>query len=178
MARIPYVEPEQMPAPYAELLKSRNPLNLYRMLPHAVDAASPFLALGGSLLRKSELDPVLREIAILRVGLLSNASYEVHQHRRVARAAGMPEDVLAAIADGPEAPAFDDLQRLVMRFTDEVVHRVKASDVLFDAARARLGDRQVAELVLTIGFYMMVSRFLENFEVDIEADTEAREAVQ
>ena len=90
----------------------------------------------------------------------------------------MREDVLAAIADGPEAPAFDDLQRLVMRFTDEVVHRVKASDVLFDAVRARLGDRQVAELVLTIGYYMMVSRFLENFEVDIEADTEKQEAVR
>ena len=26
----------------------------------------------------------------------------------------------------------------------------------------------MAELTLTIGFYMMVSRFLENFEVDIE----------
>ncbi len=27
----------------------------------------------------------------------------------------------------------------------------------------------MAELVLTVGFYMMVCRFLENFEVDIEA---------
>jgi hypothetical protein len=27
----------------------------------------------------------------------------------------------------------------------------------------------MAELTLTIGFYMAVSRFLENFEVDIEA---------
>ena len=33
---------------------------------------------------------------------------------------------------------------------------------------ARLTTRALAELVLTIGFYMMVSRFLENFEVDIE----------
>jgi len=28
--------------------------------------------------------------------------------------------------------------------------------------------KQVVEVVLTTGFYMMVSRFLETFEVDIE----------
>ena len=33
---------------------------------------------------------------------------------------------------------------------------------------ARLNDRELAELTLTVGFYMMVSRFLENYEVDIE----------
>jgi hypothetical protein len=39
---------------------------------------------------------------------------------------------------------------------------------MFDAMRARLSTKALAELVLTIGFYMMVCRFLENFEVDIE----------
>jgi len=34
--------------------------------------------------------------------------------------------------------------------------------------RERLMTQALTELVLTIGFYMMVSRFLENFEVDIE----------
>jgi 4-carboxymuconolactone decarboxylase len=39
---------------------------------------------------------------------------------------------------------------------------------MFAAVSAHLDHREMAELVLTIGFYMMVSRFLENFEVDIE----------
>jgi alkylhydroperoxidase family enzyme len=40
---------------------------------------------------------------------------------------------------------------------------------MFAQAQSRFSQQQLAELVLTIGFYMMVSRFLENYEVDIEA---------
>ena len=39
---------------------------------------------------------------------------------------------------------------------------------MFRAMQAQLSTRALAELVLVVGFYMMVSRFLENFEVDIE----------
>ena len=61
-----------------------------------------------------------------------------------------------------------DDQKLVLEFTDKVFHDLKAPDELFDRVSARFGHRQTAQLVLVIGFYMLVSRFLENFEVDIE----------
>jgi alkylhydroperoxidase family enzyme len=63
---------------------------------------------------------------------------------------------------------FDAAERFVIAFTDQVVHHVKADDAMFAEARERFGTRALNELVLTIGFYMMVSRYLENFEVDIE----------
>ena len=168
MARIPYFDLAQAPASYTELLGSRPPLNLYRMLPHAGKAAEGFLRLGGALLRDNELDARLREIAILRVGLLSGAGYEVHQHKKLARKLGLADAKVAALAPGADASALDELELQVLRFTDEVFHRVKAPDTMFDAMRARLSTKALAELVLTIGFYMMVCRFLENFEVDIE----------
>jgi 4-carboxymuconolactone decarboxylase len=168
MARIPYFDLAQAPASYTEMLGSRPPLNLYRMLPHAGKAAEGFLRLGGALLRDNELDSRLREIAILRVGLLSGAGYEVHQHRKVARKVGLADAKVAALEPDADTSALDELELMVLRFTDEVFHRVKAPDAMFDAMRARLSTQALAELVLTIGFYMMVSRFLENFEVDIE----------
>jgi len=168
MARIPYFDLAQAPASYTEMLGSRPPLNLYRMLPHAGKAAEGFLRLGGALLRDNELDARLREIAILRVGLLSGAGYEVHQHKKLARKLGLADAKVAALAPGADASALDELELQVLRFTDEVFHRVKAPDTMFDAMRARLSTKVLAELVLTIGFYMMVCRFLENFEVDIE----------
>ena len=168
MARIAYFDLAQAPASYTELLGSRPALNLYRMLPHAGKAAEGFLRLGGALLRDNELDSRLREIAILRVGLLSGASYEVHQHRKIARKIGLADAKLAALEPGTDAAALDELELQVLRFTDEVFHHVKASDATFEAMRAWLTTKALAELVLTIGFYMMVCRFLENFEVDIE----------
>jgi 4-carboxymuconolactone decarboxylase len=170
MARIPYFDLAQAPEDYRKLLGDRPPLNLYRMLPHAGPAAVGFLTLGGALLRRNELDARLREIAILRVGMLSGASYEVYQHRRVAAKVGLSDDKILAIVERDADPAaFDEQERFVIAFTDQLVRHVKAPDAMFDEAKRRFPPRQLSELVLTIGYYMMVSRFLENFEVDIEA---------
>jgi alkylhydroperoxidase family enzyme len=169
MARIPYFDMTQAPDAYKELLGDRPPLNLYRMLPHAGPAAIGFLRLGGALLRRNELDSQLREIAILRVGMLSGAGYEVHQHKRVARNVGLSAEKIAALTQpNGNLDVFDERERFVLAFTDQLFHHVKADDAMFATAQAHFDPRQLSELVLTIGFYMMVSRFLENFGVDIE----------
>lgn len=169
MARIPYFDMDRIDPEYRALLGERPPLNLYRMLPHAGPAAIGFLKLGGALLRDNELDSRLREIAILRVGLLSRASYEVHQHRRIARRVGLSDDKVAALEHGADTAALDERERFVLAFTDQLFHGVKADDAMFAQAQSLFTPRQLSELVLTVGFYMMVCRFLENFEVDIEA---------
>lgn len=168
MARIPYFDMAQAPGSYTELLGKRPPLNLYRMLPHAGKAAEGFLKLGGALLRENTLDSQLREIAVLRVGILSHAAYEVHQHQRVARHVGLSDAKVAALEIGADDSALTDIERLVVRFTDQLVHHVKAPDEMFAVMQQQFSHRELSELVMTIGFYMMVSRFLENFEVDIE----------
>lgn len=169
MARIPYLDLADAGEDYRRLLGERPPLNLYRMLAHAGPAAEGFLRLGGALLRKNALDAQLREIAILRVGVLSGAAYEVHQHKRVARQVGLAPEKIAALCEGDgDLSPFDERERFVLAFTDQVVRHIKAPDAMFEEAKRRFPPRQLSELVLTIGFYMMVSRFLENFEVDIE----------
>jgi alkylhydroperoxidase family enzyme len=169
MSRIPYFDLDQAPEEYRKLLGDRPPLNLYRMLPHVGPAAVGFLKLGGALLRHNELDSCLREIAILRVGMLSDAGYEVHQHKRVASHVGLAQQKIAALTQtGGDLSVFDEQERFVIDFTDQLVRHVKAPDAMFSEAQRRFPPRQLSELVLTVGFYMMVSRFLENFEVDIE----------
>ncbi len=168
MARIPYFDMTKLPPETAQLLQGRPPLNLYRMLPHAVSIAPGFLAMGRAILTNSEIDPQLRELAILRVGALSHSSYEIFQHRRVAASAGVSTAKIDAALNLGSADALDDLEQLVMQFTDAVVRDVKAPDALFNAMAAKLTLRSLNELLLTIGFYMLVSRYLENTGVDIE----------
>jgi alkylhydroperoxidase family enzyme len=98
----------------------------------------------------------------------------VFQHERIARGLGMSEDLIAAIRHGPDDPAFDDLQRLVVRFTDDIVRNVRASDDTFLPLSERLPVRQLQELTLVIGYYMTVSRFLESFEIEIEGEDSPR----
>jgi len=170
MARIPYPDRDTLQPETREVLEKLGeaPLNIFRMLAGGEGLLRAFMRFGNHLLFRSKLDPVLREVAIVRVGVLSGATYEVHQHDRISRDLGMSDELLAAVRRGPDDPAFDDLQRLVMRYTDDVVKNVRASDATFDPLLAALSVQEMQELTVTIGFYMLVSRYLETFGVDIE----------
>jgi alkylhydroperoxidase family enzyme len=170
MARIPYFDPAQATGRAARAYEKLPPLNIFRMLGHSGEMIDGFTKLGTQILNFSSLDPVLREIAILRVGALSEAKYEVHQHERIGRRLGMSDELLAAIRQGPDGPGLDEAQREVMAFTDDVVAHVRASDATLEPLKKRLGYKALQELVITIGYYMLVCRFLETFDVDIEDD--------
>jgi alkylhydroperoxidase family enzyme len=170
MSRIPYFEVETATGKHAEFLAKLGPqLNIYRMLAHSENGVKGFTRMGNALLHRCELDPGLRELAILRVGRLSRAAYEVFQHERIAREVGVAEEKIAALRDlAIEAPAFTDQEKAVLRFTDDVVRNVKATDKGFKAVHAFLSPGALVELTLTIGYYMMVCRFLETLGVDGE----------
>ncbi|MCL1486179.1 MAG: carboxymuconolactone decarboxylase family protein [Marinobacter sp.] len=171
MARIPYSDTDQANTELKQAMGPRPPLNVVRMIAHAEPSTIGFLSLGGALLgRNNDLKSQLRELVIIRVGILCGSEYEVFQHKRLAKKVGISDDKVAALDNGPLAAAFDDLERKVLCYTDAVVRDVKADAATFEAVADLLSHRAMVELTLTIGFYMMVSRILENFEVELEND--------
>ncbi len=168
MARIPYFDPAEATGRAKDWYGKLPPLNIFRMMGHSGDLLDGVVRLGNQILAFTTIDPVLREIAIVRVGVLSKAGYEVFQHENICRQLGMDEGKIAAIHAGPEAAAFTDLERLVMRFTDDVVHNVRAGDATFLPLQQHLSHKEMQELTITIGYYMLACRFLETFDVDIE----------
>lgn len=168
MARVPYPDPKTLSADTQTVLGKMPPLNIFRMMAGGEGLLQAFTRMGNYLLFKSKLNPVLREIAIIRAGVLSKAKYEVHQHERIGRDIGMSDALLQGIHAGPEDGAFSELQKMVMRYTDDVVKNVRASDATYKPLAEKLSLQEMQELTVTIGYYMMVSRFLETFDVDIE----------
>ena len=170
MPRIPYFDVDSATGKHAEFLDKLKPhLNIYRMLANSEYGMKGFVRMGNALLHRCELDPTLRELAILRVGRLSRAAYEVFQHERIAREAGVADEKIAALRDATiEAAAFSDHDKAVLRFTDDVVRNVRASDRHLKAVQAFLSPGALVELTLTIGYYMMVCRFLETAGVEGE----------
>lgn len=168
MARVPYPDPKTLSAETQEVLGKMPPLNIFRMMAGGEGLLQAFTRMGNYLLFKSKLNPVLREIAIVRAGVLSKAKYEVYQHERISRDLGMSDAVIKGIYAGPEDGAFNELQKMVMRYTDDVVKNVRASDATYKPLAEKLSLQEMQELTVTIGYYMMVSRFLETFDVDIE----------
>jgi len=169
MARIPYFKPEDAYAEKLVLLEMKPQLNLFKIVTHATTKiARKFIGLPSAVLRDGKLDPMLREMAIIRTGILCHSGYEVYQHRIVSKRMGMPEEKLEALNIGSTAPVFSGIERLVLRFTEETVQKHKASDETFAALSKHFSYEVLVEMAIAVGCYMMVSTFLNNFEVDIE----------
>jgi 4-carboxymuconolactone decarboxylase len=167
MARIPY--PEKRPdIKYSDAAEMLWNLNIYRMCNHSEQIGLTFSKLAGTILSKGKLDPVLRELIIVRTGIMCGSKYEVYHHERISRQMGISEEKIASLRTGSSSPVFSGQERLALRFTEEIVENVKASDDTFNSLLGYLDYERMVEIVITIGCYMTVSRFLENFEIDIE----------
>ena len=170
MARLPYADPERAPEPVRRALDAVPSLNVFRMVANAETAFRPWLAFGGALLSSLELDARVRELAILRVGRLSGAEYEWVQHVPIALAVGASQEQVDAVDRGEiDDDSLGDAERAALRFTTEVVREVRASDESLAAlAAAGLSPREIVELVLVIGQYMLVARVAETAGIELD----------
>ena len=123
--------------------------------------------------RQGRARPVLRELAITRTGILCAARYEVVAHKRIGKEVGVTDEQNVALEDWKSATCFNDLQRVALAFTDEIVKLRRPTDATFDAIASRLTPAALIELQLSVGFYIMTSKFLETFGIDTEPATEA-----
>jgi len=169
LARIPYITGEGADEEKSALLGLNPQLNIFKIAAHATHpVASAFIGLPASVLLNGTLDPILREMAIVRVGILCRSDYEVYQHRKVSKRVGMSAEKIAALEIGSSAPVFSELERMVLRFAEETVEHHKATDATFEALQRHLSHEQLVELAIAVGCYIMVSTFLNTFEIDIE----------
>ncbi len=169
MALLPYVDETKVPEKTREILnRGRVKMNVARMIANSDAAFYPFSMLGNSLLTRSKLNARLRELAILRTAKVSKSVYEWTQHMPIAKSTGVTDEQVNAIENWESAKCFTDLERLVLKFTDEVARNVKGSRETLEALKKHMGQTEIVELVLSIGFWGMVARLLETTEVDLE----------
>src|SRR3954471_19029009 len=166
LARIDYADPSEFSDRTRELLSKNRNANIFRMLAHSPGHLEQYCRLGGSIRHRGELDPVVRELAITRTGILCEAPYEVVAHKRIGKNVGVTDEQNAALEDWKSATCFNELQRAALAFTDEVVRLRRPTDATFKAISSKLSPAALVELQLSVGFYIMTSKFLETFGID------------
>jgi alkylhydroperoxidase family enzyme len=166
MARIDYSDPAGSSDRTREILDKNRNANIFRMMAHAPRYLEQYCRLGRAIRHEGELDPVVRELAITRTGILCEAPYEVTAHKRIGKGVGVSDEQNAALDNWQAASCFDELQRAALAFTDEIVKLNKPTEATFNAVKTRLTSRALIELQLSIGFYIMTSKFLETFGID------------
>ncbi|MEU5952392.1 carboxymuconolactone decarboxylase family protein [Streptomyces sp. NPDC047525] len=162
-----YPDLSQLPVELQEAVTSHGSLNIFRMIMHSPVLAPGVLRLGDAILQRNSLPDTLRELAIVRVGRVYGAAYEVHHHEKAARLVGLGDEALAA-ADTGSAVKLSGPEAAVLAATDQLLDRHTLDDAAREELLAFLTMNQLADLVITVGFYQLICDFLNTFEVAVE----------
>jgi alkylhydroperoxidase family enzyme len=168
MARINYCDTSKSNERTKEILGKNRNANIFRMMAHSPSYFEQYCRLGGAIRHRGELDPIIRELAITRTGILCEAPYEIVAHKRIGGNVGVTDEQNAALENWEAATCFNETQRAALTFTDEIVRLRRPTDATFHAIAAKLTPAALVELQLSVGFYIMTSKFLETFDIDMQ----------
>ncbi|MDX1383179.1 MAG: carboxymuconolactone decarboxylase family protein [Thermoanaerobaculia bacterium] len=143
-------------------------LNIFATLGHHPQLLKRWLVFGNHVLMKSTLPPRDREILILRIGWLCRAEYEWGQHVVIGRRAGLSDEDIARIAEGPDADGWDPFEATLVRAADELHADAMLSDATWNALAERYDTRQMLDVVFTVGQYNLVSMVLNSTGVQLD----------
>ncbi len=134
--------------------------------------AGPFLAFNSALLNSPVLDRRARELMVLRVGWRTGSLYEWAQHVRLApRFAITPEEV-EAITVGAEADVWTPVEKDLLLATDELLDNYRISDDTWKRLAAQLDERQLMEVVFTVGTYTCLAMAFNSFGLQLDPGLE------
>jgi uncharacterized peroxidase-related enzyme len=140
--------------------------NFLRTLAHYPEMAEAFLALNGTLPR-TKLDGKLRELAYIKTSELNGCAYCLHHHRILGRKTGLSEQQLNETALVDSSEVYNDLQRDVLRYAEEVTRNINVSDALVDRLKRHLSDRELVELSMTVGIANLTNRVTQTLRLEL-----------
>jgi 4-carboxymuconolactone decarboxylase len=145
-------------------------LNIFATLVRHPRLFNRWSAFGGTLLRRGELSGRARELLILRTAWHCRADYEWGQHVRIAGAAGVSDEEIARIVEGPDAPGWSPLDAALVRAADELHEDAYIADGTWSVLAEHLNERQLIEVCMVVGQYHLVAFTLNSLGVEREAD--------
>ena len=168
MARLPYLEPDQVAPEYRDMLKRNT--NLHKLLVNSPDMARAFNGVGGFIRFKSKLDPRLRELAILQVGWLEKSEYEFTHHVKIGKEFGVTDDDIAALMIETEGiqSKLEPLARAILKGAREMTRGLEMEMTTFAEIKKHLSNEEMTDLVLIIAYYCAVVRILATMKIDNE----------
>jgi len=173
MARVSLLAKEQVAPAFREMYqrseeRGQEVLNIVKLLANCPQMGPEYLRFAGSVLRGENVPMKLRELATLRVGNLAGADYEFLHHIPLGLSAGLTRTQVDEIGAWEESSEFDEQERVVLLYTDQVARDNNVTDETFAGLRAFFSEHEVVELTLVIGYFVMLCRILVAFQLELE----------
>lgn len=133
------------------------PFNVYLRSPEMGDLAQK---LGAYTRFHTSVPKKLNEFAIIITARFWNSQYEWLAHRKNAADAGLSSEIIEAVATGKRPASMQPDEEAVYNFCTELLDTRQVSDKTFGAAKSKLGEQGVVDLIAVMGYYDIVSMAL------------------
>jgi uncharacterized peroxidase-related enzyme len=140
--------------------------NVFRVMAHNPEMLEAFLALNATL-PKTKLNGKLRELAYIKTSELNTCDYCLHHHRALGKKAGLNDRQVAETAQSETSDAYDELEREVMRYAEQVTRHINVDDALIGRLKKVLSDRELVELAMTVGIANFTNRVTETMRMEL-----------
>ncbi|MCF5029204.1 carboxymuconolactone decarboxylase family protein [Pseudomonas syringae] len=149
-------------------------VNFFRMLGYSPGAFIPVIDLTNAIFRDLTLSDYHKEMMVLLLAAHENVAYEWEQHVSIAQVAGVRPDQFVAIAEGclEDATAFKEDERVLLRFGQAIIDKGKAPGVLFKHTLQHFSLQELSDAILVIGFYQMLSGYIQTFDIAVDAQSD------
>ena len=129
---------------------------VFALVPYIFEHATNHFGMFGMFAEKSvsQLDPITRELGILRAGYTQGSQFVFSQHCKAARRFGLSDKKIAAIPHWQVSSLFDEKERAILAWADALILQGgRASDELFEALHSHLCDEDILELTYHVMGY-------------------------
>lgn len=133
------------------------PPNLFLTLGRHRKLFRSWLRFAGRLMPQGSLPRRETELVVLRVAHLRECRYEFDHHVRLGRRAGIGEDDVERVVEGPGARGWSAREQAIMDAVDMLHRHQDLDDATWNALRDHLDDREAIELCLLVGHYEMLA---------------------
>jgi alkylhydroperoxidase family enzyme len=173
MARVSYIEEQDHPELAAEIAKIKGGrgklINVYKLLLHSPTVCMAWFEHIGAIRWKTKLPPRLREIAIVRIASVANYRYALQQHvPAIAVADGVSLEECEALKDWRASKFFSEAERTALSYVDAIIAAPEVPDEVFNTVRKHYSEREVVELTILAGTYIMHNRVTTALRIDLE----------
>jgi len=142
-------------------------LNLFKVLMHHPNLTRRWSVFAGHVMSKQTLPARDRELLILRIGWLNQASYEWAQHVEIAKRAGIGDGEIERVKLGPKG-RWSSHEAALLQAVDDLFEDSVVSDSTWQRLGSRYSTQQMIDVVFTIGQYNLVSWALNSFGVPLD----------
>jgi len=145
-------------------------INLQLVTGHAPKFSQASSAMAFTIRFDAKTPRPLLELVIMRTAQIVGSAYEINQHTPLIKMCGYSDAQLAALPAWKTSTLFDDKERAVLGYVEQMAHGGDVDDATFAALQKFFTPQEIVEITYTVGSYYANGLLTKALRIEVETD--------